>query len=557
MKKNKMTANSEPHSKTELQSTTDAYNTVDAQRIVEAQSTIEVHSRNEKQYSQERMPFVEALEAYAKDGFTAFHTPGHKLGVGAPTKLRQWLANALPYDLGVMYALDDLHEPEGALKEAQDLAAQLYGADQTWFSINGTTALIETMIMGTVGPDDTIIIPREAHRSVMGGLLLSGARPVYLNGRFDERWGVPLGTTVAEVEATLLAHPEAKALVLVNPNYYGIAIDLKAIIEVAHAHGVMVLVDEAHGAHLPFGKQLPHSALACGADVVAQSTHKLIGSLTQTSMLHCQGSLVNQRRITQAHQVLQSTSPNYIFLASLDMARQQMAMEGRTLVGQAEQLANDLRNALQAIPGIAVPEADDFADIYEYDQTKVLIDFKALQLTGSEAEQLLRKEGIEVELVQGYHVLVLITIGDTADSIGRLVKAVHHIAQKASIHKSTATIESKASILNHANMTDLKEEKAGSDSAILSTKLPTPEVVLTPRAGFYQPMTSIPLVEAIGRVCGETISYYPPGIPFIAVGERITPAVVEYIRERQAQGYVPNGSADKSLTMIQVIEDVR
>ncbi|KAF1680665.1 aminotransferase class I/II-fold pyridoxal phosphate-dependent enzyme [Veillonella sp. R32] len=489
--------------------------------------------------SQRDMPFVEALENYKKEGLAAFHTPGHKLGIAAPTTLKKWMGPALPYDLGVMYALDDLHEPEGALKDAQDLAAQLYGAEQTWFSINGTTALIETMIMGTVGPGDTIIIPREAHRSVMGGLLLSGARPVYLEGRFDERWGVPLGTTVAEVKATLAAHPEAKALVLVNPNYYGIAIDLQAIVEVAHEQGVIVLVDEAHGAHLPFGKALPASGLACGADVVAQSTHKLIGSLTQTSMLHCQGSLVNRRRLTQVHQVLQSTSPNYILLASLDMARQQMATEGATLVSHAERLAHKLRQSLQVIPGIAVPDKADFNHIYEYDYTKVLIDFKELGLTGSEAELLLRKEGIEVELVQGYHVLVLITIGDTEASINRLIGAVQQIAHM--------TVAVKGEPVTNAV----------EDVALNSTKLPVPEVVLTPREGFYQPMTTIPLTEAIGHVAGETISYYPPGIPFLAVGERITPAVVEYIRERQALGYVPNGCADKSLTNIQVIDDIR
>lgn len=508
--------------------------------------------------SQQRMPFVEALEAYTKAGFTAFHTPGHKLGVGAPSSLKKWMNPALPYDLGVMYALDDLHEPEGVLKEAQDLAAQLYGAEQTWFSINGTTAIIEAMIMATVGPGDTIIIPREAHRSVMGGLLLSGAKPVYLEGRFDERWGVPLGTTAAEVERVLTAHPEAKALLLVNPNYYGIAIDLEAIIEIAHAHNVIVLVDEAHGAHLPFGRNLPPSALACGADIVAQSTHKLVGSLTQTSMLHCQGPRVNRRRLTQVQQVLQSTSPNYIFLASLDMARHQLATEGAKLVGQAEALAHQLRQALQAIPGIAVPEASDFSDIFAYDQTKVLIDFKALGLTGGEAERLLRREGIEVELVQGYHVLVLITIGDTLGSINQLVEAVRHIAYRVT-SQETAEINSDNQSFTSVDG-EMKQTLSGEDTpqdvAIESTKLPVPEVVLTPREGFYRPVISVPLATAIGRICGETISYYPPGIPFIAVGERITPAVVEYIRERQALGYIPNGSADKSLTMIQVIEDI-
>lgn len=488
--------------------------------------------RNNIALNQSRMPFVEALEAYKEEHFVPFHTPGHKIGVGAPATLKAWMDPALPYDLGVMYALDDLHEPEGSLKEAQDLAAQLYGADYTWFSINGTTALIETMIMGTVGAGDTIIIPREAHRSVMGGLFLSGAKPVYLEGRFDERFGVPLGTTPSEVETVLNEHPEAKAIVLVNPNYYGIAIDLEAIVLLAHKKGVIVLVDEAHGAHLPFGKNLPKSALACGADLVAQSTHKLIGSLTQTSMLHGQDMLINERRITQVHQILQSTSPNYIFLASLDMARHQMATKGRELVTKAEMLAQELRRDLQNIPGINVPAAEDFNGLYDYDATKVLIDFYELGLTGVEAEKLLRKEGIEVELVQAYHVLVLITLGDTKDSIKRLVDAVSKVA---------------------ANVKEFKQSSPQAKPLATGTRLPSPEVVLTPREAFYSKTETVALAEAAGQISGETISYYPPGIPFVSVGERITPAVLAYIKERQAMGFLPNGCADKTLKTIRII----
>lgn len=488
--------------------------------------------RNNIALNQSRMPFVEALEAYKEEHFVPFHTPGHKIGVGAPDTLKAWMDPALPYDLGVMYALDDLHEPEGSLKEAQDLAAQLYGADHTWFSINGTTALIETMIMGTVGAGDTIIIPREAHRSVMGGLILSGAKPVYLEGRFDERFGVPLGTTPSEVETVLNEHPEAKAIVLVNPNYYGIAIDLEAIVLLAHKKGVIVLVDEAHGAHLPFGKNLPKSALACGADLVAQSTHKLIGSLTQTSMLHGQGMLINERRITQVHQILQSTSPNYIFLASLDMARHQMATKGRELVTKAEMLAQELRRDLQCIPGITVPAAEDFTGLYDYDATKVLIDFYELGLSGVEAEKLLRKEGIEVELVQAYHVLVLITLGDTKDSIKRLVDAVSKVAAKVK---------------------ELKQSSPQAKPLATGSRLPSPEVVLTPREAFYSKTETVALTEAAGQISGETISYYPPGIPFVSVGERITPTVLAYIKERQAMGFLPNGCADKTLKTIRII----
>lgn len=487
---------------------------------------------------QTKQPFTQALEDYAREHFVPFHTPGHKIGIGAPQRLKEWMGPALPYDLGVMYALDDLHEPEGVLKEAQELAADLYGADYTWFSINGTTAAIQTMIMGTVGEGDTVIIPREAHRSVIGGLMLSGAKPVYLEGRFDERWGVPLGTTPAEVRQVLTEHPEAKALVLTYPNYYGIAVAIKEIIDLAHEQGVIVLVDEAHGPHLPFGNHLPLEALAAGADVVAQSTHKLTGSLTQTSMLHVKGNRVDVRNITRVHQLLQSTSPNYIFLASLDMARHQLAMEGHQLVTHAETLAHTLRQRLQQIPGIAVPDVADFDSAYALDRTKVLIDFRGVGLTGVEAEKRLRAHKIEVELVQGYHVLVLITFGDTKASIDQLADAVAAVAQEALRAPTGAVVIDSAC-----------------DAVNDSARLPVPEVVLTPRQAFMAPKEVIPMAEAAGRIAGETISYYPPGIPCVAMGERITNRVLAYFSNRKANGYVPNGATDQTLQTITVIRE--
>lgn len=487
---------------------------------------------------QTKQPFTQALEDYAREHFVPFHTPGHKIGIGAPQRLKEWMGPALPYDLGVMYALDDLHEPEGVLKEAQELAADLYGADYTWFSINGTTAAIQTMIMGTVGEGDTVIIPREAHRSVIGGLMLSGAKPVYLEGRFDERWGVPLGTTPAEVRQVLTEHPEAKALVLTYPNYYGIAVAIKEIVDLAHEQGVIVLVDEAHGPHLPFGNHLPLEALAAGADVVAQSTHKLTGSLTQTSMLHVKGNRVDVRNITRVHQLLQSTSPNYIFLASLDMARHQLAMEGHQLVTHAETLAHTLRQRLQQIPGIAVPDVADFDSAYALDRTKVLIDFRGVGLTGVEAEKRLRAHKIEVELVQGYHVLVLITFGDTKASIDQLADAVAAVAQEALTVPTGAVVTDSAC-----------------DAVNDSARLPVPEVVLTPRQAFMAPKEVIPMAEAAGRIAGETISYYPPGIPCVAMGERITNSVLAYFSNRKANGYVPNGAIDQTLQTITVIRE--
>ena len=491
--------------------------------------------------NQEKMPFVEALESYKEQHFVPFHTPGHKIGVEAPQLLKDWMGPALPYDLGVMYALDDLHEPERELKEAQELTAELYGADCCWFSINGTTALIEAMIMGTVGPDDTIIIPREAHRSVISGLVLSGAKPVYMDCQFDDRWGIPLGVSVEDAIKTMDAHPEAKVILLVYPNYYGVGVDIVKIVKEAHKRGMLVLVDEAHGPHLPFSEKLPVEAIAAGADLVAQSTHKSVGSLTQTSWLLGQGERINKRRITQMHQMLQSTSPNYIFLASLDMARHQLATVGEDLVRRTVELSLYLRNELHKIPGITTMEYRDIEDrVVNYDCTKVLIDAKELGLTGVVFERMLREHRIEVELVQAHHVLVLITIGDTKESITALIQAVQAISD---------TVLSKSHESN--NTKDENLQNLSKHSAVL----PEPIVRVTPRNAMYANREQVRLQDALHRIAGETIAYYPPGIPCVAVGEVISESVLQYIENRKALGYVPNGADDMTLETIWVLQE--
>ena len=491
--------------------------------------------------NQEKMPFVEALESYKEQHFVPFHTPGHKIGVEAPQLLKNWMGAALPYDLGVMYALDDLHEPERELKEAQDLTAELYGADCCWFSINGTTALIEAMIMGTVGPDEIIIIPREAHRSVISGLVFSGAKPVYMDCDFDERWGIPLGVLLENAIKSMDAHPEAKAILLVYPNYYGVGIDIVNIIQEAHKRGLIVLVDEAHGPHLPFSESLPIEAIEAGADLVAQSTHKSVGSLTQTSWLLGQGKKIDKRRITQMHQMLQSTSPNYIFLASLDMARHQLAIAGNDLVSRALELSVYLREELNKISGIATMEYTDIQErVINYDCTKVLIDAKGLGLTGVEFEHLLRNHRIEVELVQANHVLVLITIGDTKESVDILIKAVQAVSDE--VLRDSSRIRS---------MDVDRLYRPSKESALL----PVPQVRVTPRNAMYANREQVPLKEALHRIAGETIAYYPPGIPCVAVGEEISASVLQYIENHKALGYVPNGSDDMTLETIWVLQE--
>lgn len=533
--------------------------------------------------NQHRLPFVESLEQYKEQHMIPFHTPGHKIGVGAPTLLTEWMGPALPYDLGLMYAIDDYHEPERELLEAQQLAAQAFGADHTWFSINGTSGAIQMMIMSAVKEGDSIIIPREAHCSVHNSLVLSGAKPIYMKGRFHQRWGVPVGGTAEEAIATMDAHPEAKAIVLVHPNYYGIGVDVKRIVEAAHERHMLVLVDEAHGPHLVPSLGMPIPALASGADLVAQSTHKLLGSLTQTSMLHGQGPYIDMDRIQRLQQILMSTSPNYIFLASLDMARHQWATEGQSIMKDTLNLARSLRRALNEIPGIACPDHEDIEGAFSFDETKIIIDAKDLGLTAQELERELRARHIEVELMKAYHVLLLITIGDTDTSIQQVLEAVQAIsdmytntlkgtAQGCRAHEQqhntglfdqgnntsfdaihstkNTTKNSIRDSVDDAHVTDDNDV----DASTMET-LPTPVVGLSPREAFYAEMETIPFAQALGRISGETITYYPPGIPCLGVGEIITEEVLAYMKQKQRDGYVPNGARDRQLQTILVCKD--
>ena len=536
-----------------------------------------------KVLNQYRLPFVESLEQYKEQHMVPFHTPGHKIGQGAPALLTEWMGKALPYDLGLMYAIDDYHEPERELLEAQQLAAQAFGADHTWFSINGTSGAIQMMIMSAVKEGESIIIPREAHCSVHNSLVLSGANPIYMKGRFHQRWGIPVGVTAEEAIATMEAHPEAKAILLVHPNYYGVGIDVKRIAEAAHERHMLVLVDEAHGPHLVPSLGMPVPALASGSDLVAQSTHKLLGSLTQTSMLHGRGPRIDVDRIQRLQQILMSTSPNYIFLASLDMARHQWATEGQVLMERTLQLARQLRRELNAIAGIACPGHEDIEGAFSFDEMKIIIDAKDLGLTAQELERELRARHIEVELMKAYHVLLLITIGDTETSIQQVIDAAQSIsdryrhqlegttkgsrsyAQQHNTHlldqgnttsldiiHSTKTT-TKNSIIDCVDDTHARNDN-GVDASTVET-LPTPFVVLSPREAFYAEMETISLEQALGRISGETITYYPPGIPCLGVGETITEEVLAYMKQKQRDGYVPNGARDRQLQTILVCKD--
>lgn len=479
-----------------------------------------------------RAPVAEAMKAYAGDGALAFHTPGHKQGLGAHKLLQELITPlGLKEEVSLMEELDDLHEPTMCIKEAQELAAALYGADAAYFMINGTSGAIHAMVMGTLQPGDTVLVPRNSHRSMIGGLILAGVSPVFIQPRIDRKLGIPMGLQYEDIVAAADAHPEAKALLLVYPTYYGVTIDLRKVADFVHSRNMLLLVDEAHGPHLKFSDRLPCQALDAGADMAAQSTHKILGSMTQTSILLARNGRVDLERIRSAASLLQSTSPNQLLLASLDIARLQMAEQGEALVGRAVELAEALRQAVNEIPGLWSFGADYLPAGESLDLTKVTVSVRGLGITGVQAESILRHEyKIQCELSDAYNLLFIISYADTARQVEILVNALQGLAAQF----------------------------AGAQKLALPVEMPPiPTGGISPRAAFFAGRDVVDFEEAAGSIAAEQIMFYPPGIPILSPGDRIEPEALYYIRTMQRLGLKVVGPADTTLATIQIVREMQ
>lgn len=497
--------------------------------LAERRRVNEVEKRHDEAL---RAPIAEAMKAYAADGARAYHTPGHKQGLGAHPLLKALVTEeGLREEVSLMEELDDLHEPTMCIKEAQEMAAALYGADQAFFMINGTTGAIHTMLMGALAPGDTVLVPRNAHRSVIGGIILAGARPVFLQPEIDERLGIAMGLTEETVARAIALHPEAKALVCVYPTYYGVTYSLAEIAKLVHAHGMLLLVDEAHGPHLRFSDDLPPQAIDCGADMAAQSTHKILGAMTQASMLLTNGPRVSRERVREAASLLQSTSPNQLLLASLDIARLQMAEDGRETVGRAVRLAEKLRRAINEIDGLWSfgPEYTNYPGATGLDTTKITVQVTALGLSGVEAESILRHEyKVQCELSDARNLLFILSYADGEEQADYLLEALQGLARG---HRR-ATVAASA----------------------VAAELPAvPAQGMTPREAFFAPKGSVPFDEAEGRIAAEQVMFYPPGIPILCPGDIIDAASLHYICAMQSLGLKVVGPRDASLTELQVV----
>jgi len=481
---------------------------------------------------QMKTPLFTALVEHARKNPIQFHIPGHKKGRGMHPSFREFIGeNALSIDLINIAPLDDLHHPKSIIKEAEELAAEAFGADHTFFSVQGTSGAIMAMIMSVCGPGDKIIVPRNVHKSIMSAIIFAGAVPIFIHPVMDQRLGISHGITEKAVQKALQAHPDAKALLVINPTYFGIAGDLRSIVRLAHHHGIPVLVDEAHGAHIHFHEDLPISAMQAGADMAATSIHKLGGSLTQSSVLNVREGLVDVDRVKTVMSMLTTTSTSYILLASLDMARQHLSLNGRQMVEHAMHLADKARRMINEIPRLYCVGKEILGQpaTYAMDPTKLLIHVRDLGITGWEAENWLRnKYNIEVEMSDLYNVLCFVTAGDTEESIQTLVDALRDLA----VEFAHAQPEAKPTI-----------------------SLPKiPVLFSTPREAFYAESESIPLEESAGRVITEFIMVYPPGIPIFLPGEVITEENIAYIQENIRAGLPVQGPEDETLKTIKVVK---
>lgn len=481
---------------------------------------------------QNETPLFDALMEYVNRETIPFHVPGHKKGVGIDEEFKNFIGqNPFKIDVTVFKLVDSLHHPTGPIKKAQKLAADAYGSDAAFFSIHGTSGAIQAMIMSVVSAGDKIIVPRNVHKSITAGIILSGAIPVYMQPALDKKVGIAHGVTPETVEKTLNENPDAKAVLIINPTYYGVATDIKKISDMVHSYDIPLIVDEAHGPHLGFNDKLPVSAMNAGADICAQSTHKIIGALTQCSLLQVRSERVDINRVQQILSLLQTTSPSYILMASLDCARRQIALNGQELLDKTIELSNYARNEINKIPGFYCFGKEILGNegVYALDPTKITITCRDLGITGYDLDMILsNKYYIQVELSDLYNILAVGSFGDTKESIDSLINALKEISEEY-------------------------YGKGNKKSDFIDVPAIPPQIKI-PREAFNSSKTPISLKESIGMISGEFLMAYPPGIPILCPGEQITQEIIDYVQRLKDTGLYVQGTEDPEVEYIKVVK---
>jgi arginine decarboxylase len=483
--------------------------------------------------NQSQAPIVDALREWVSKSHAPFYTPGHKRGIGMNPLLKdRWGAQIFGWDLPELPGLDNLHAPSGVIQQAQILAAEVFGAQQTWFLVNGSTAGVIAAILATCSEGDKIILPRNIHSSAIAGIIHAGAVPIFIDPAYDRSLDIAHSITPESVKFALEQHPDAKAVMLVYPTYYGACGDLAAIGEIVHSYNIPLLVDEAHGAHLSFHQDLPPAALSAGADLTVQSTHKLLGSLTQSAMLHVNSSRIDRDRLTRSLRSIQTTSPSYLLLAALDAARQQMALQGEALMSETIELSRIARARISQIDRLSVFELDTPTPGCQYlDPTRLTVNVTGLNLTGFAVDEILSEHlGVVAELPSMRYLTFIISLGNTQTDIDRLVWAFTELATKYAEDKylELSSIELPNQILT--------------------------EMAITPRQANRSRHISVKVERSVGKISAESICPYPPGIPVLIPGEVITIEALDYLRQVLDLGGEIVGCSDPDLETIDIVE---
>ena len=532
---------------------------------------------------QTKMPIVETLQNLTQKSHAPFYAPGHKHGKAIPQPLTELLGTEVfPADLPELPELDNLFAPDGVIQEAQELAAETFGALHTRFLVNGSTTGIIAGILATCGNGEKIILPRNIHQSVISGLIISGAIPIFINPEYDFHWDIPLSITAESIGQTLAKHPDTKAVMIVNPTYHGVCGNIRAIAQQVHKYNIPLLVDEAHGAHFAFHSELPIPALVSGADLSVQSTHKTLGAMTQASMLHIGSNRIDLYRLQQALQILQSSSPSYLLLASLDAVRQQMALFGEELMSQTLELAKNARNRIsqlwnysvfdlkgrekkkQEINFICLSEYSDFLDnevkkeiresgkifptpntqlltpnfpienssnsgFIALDKTRLTIKVSNIGFSGYEADEILHQElGVTCELPSFPNLTFIISPGNTLADINQLVAGLISLRNRGSIKLPA----------DHGTKLDFK---------VTNFSIP-----VSPRDAFFAQKDCLPIAKSVGYISAELLCPYPPGIPVLIPGEIITEKHLQILQQVRANGSLMTGCSDPVFKTIKV-----
>ncbi len=476
---------------------------------------------------QERAPIYEALEKFSRQRVVPFDVPGHKRGRGNPELAKLLGEKCVSMDVNSMKPLDNLCHPVSVIRDAEKLAADAFGAESAFLMVGGTTSAVQSMVMSVVKAGEKIILPRNVHRSVMGALVLCGAVPVYVNPETDARLGIPLGMSLKQLERTIECTPDAKAILVNNPTYYGICSDLRSIVKLAHEHNMLVIADEAHGTHFYFGEGLPVSAMAADADMAAVSMHKSGGSLTQSSLLLA-GSRINGDHVRQIINLTQTTSASYLLLSSLDISRRNLALRGKEAFAQVIELADYAREEINDVGGWYAygRELVNGDSIFDFDRTKLSVYTLDVGLAGIEVYDILRDEyDIQIEFGDLGNILAYLSIGDRKRDVERLVSAMSEIRRL------------------------YEKDRTG----MMENEYISPVVAVTPQYAFYSPKQSLPLEETAGRICSEFVMCYPPGIPILAPGERVTSKILDYIRYAKEKGCQMTGPEDANIERLNVL----